>query len=227
MLFSSPLQHSRYASFLRPPPNRTEIEKQNFPPPRSRVRNSPLTLAIAVIGEAPPQTHFFPAFGCWVTLLYFSTLLALLVTPFFSPSNVRFNSRRFPSHFTHSAVVRPTVAAILLGLSAATPCCTYVSSTDSTTTTSSTTIHTVLWLWRRRSRLAMMRALRCAQRDHTICSKNSSNRALIEFLIPCHYRQDVADAQNFLIRKVALHWTRRELPKILTEELCDFVETVT
>lgn len=60
MLFSSPLQHSRYASFLRPPPNRTEIEKQNFPPPRSRVRNSPLTLAIAVIGEAPPQTHFFP-----------------------------------------------------------------------------------------------------------------------------------------------------------------------
>lgn len=61
----------------------------------------------------------------------------------------------------------------------------------------------------------------------TICSKNSSNRALIEFLIPCHYRQDVADAQNFLIHKVALHWTRRELPKILTEELCDFVETVT
>lgn len=61
----------------------------------------------------------------------------------------------------------------------------------------------------------------------TICSKNSSNRALIEFLIPCHYRQDVADAQNFLIHKVALHWTRRELPKILTEELGDFVETVT
>lgn len=106
MLFSSPLQHSRYASFLRPPPNRTEIEKQNFPSPRSRVRNSPLTLAIAVIGEAPPQTHFFPlsvvgSHSCT------SPLYSLLVTPFFSPSNVRFNSRRFPSHFTHSAVVRP------------------------------------------------------------------------------------------------------------------------
>lgn len=229
MLFSSPLQHSRYASFLRPPPNRTEIEKQNFPPPRSRVRNSPLTLAIAVIGEAPPQTHFFPlsvvgSHSCT------SPLYSLLVTPFFSPSNVRFNSRRFPSHFTHSAVVRPTVAAILLGLSAATPCCTYVSSTDydddlvhddthgsmaMATTTTTTTGDDA-------------RSTMRADRDHTICSKNSSNRALIEFLIPCHYRQDVADAQNFLIRKVALHWTRRELPKILTEEqLCDFVETVT
>lgn len=86
MLFSSPLQHSRYASFLRPLPNRTEIEKQKFPPPRSRVRNSPLTLAIAVIGEAPPQTHFFPAFGCWVTLLYFSTLLTTRDSFLFGPA---------------------------------------------------------------------------------------------------------------------------------------------
>lgn len=74
MLFSSPLQHSRYASFLRPPPNRTEIEKQNFPPPRARKKFATNTRDRGYWGSASTNT-LLPSFGCWVTLLYFSTLL--------------------------------------------------------------------------------------------------------------------------------------------------------
>lgn len=100
------------------------------------VRNSPLTLAIAVIGEAPPQTHFFPllvvgSHSCT------SPLYSLLVTPFFAQQcALQLSSVSVALYTLCSTIDRRCYSSWLVGGDPL-----HTSRRPTTTTTSSTTIH--------------------------------------------------------------------------------------
>lgn len=117
-------------------------------------------------GSASTNT-LLPSFGCWVTLLYFSTLLTTRDSFLFAQQCALQLSSVSVALYT---LCSSTTVSLLFFLACRRrPLAALTSRRPTTTTTSSTTIHTVLWLWRRRRRprLAMMRALRCAQIEIT------------------------------------------------------------
>lgn len=84
------------------------------------------------------------------------------MTPFF-------NSRRFPSHFTHSAS-RPSLLFFLACVGGGDPLHVYVSSTDFDDLVHDDTHGSMAMAT---TTTSMMRALRSAQRDHTLLIRNN------------------------------------------------------
>lgn len=168
--------------------SKNQIEKQNF---SSQQQNSPLTLAI--VGEAPPQTHYF----FWLVVdrshlytllgdsfLYRAALLAALPAPFL------LQTARFP-HFTHSSSFLRYILFTLLFL------CLAHGSTSS------------------------RRFYDCAAALASICFGNSSKRALIEGLRSRTNLQALGSSLKIPIpagTAGTVHSTRRELPKICTPD---------